>query len=146
MALSLFILERATFEEVRFKIYTMKRLFFIPPLLLILCSGCDLFGSNDEPDAVLLRVMNESTLDFSSIYVSFSEEGSLWDSVPNGKASEHHKFTIAYSYGFVEAKVDTVTYRLQPIDYVGESTLPNGYYTYKLDIVDGRLQGDIAKN
>ena len=41
---------------------------------------------------------------------------------------------MAYQYAFVEIKSGEDIYVLQPIDFVGETELPIGFYTYKLNI------------
>lgn len=49
-------------------------------------------------------------------------------------------FQKAYRYAFVELEIDGETYTLQPIDYVGDSPLKNGLYTYQIDANDSQEQ------
>lgn len=48
--------------------------------------------------------------------------------------SEYKTFDFAYRYAFVEFEIDGETFTLQPIDYVGETPLENGKYSYKINV------------
>lgn len=43
---------------------------------------------------------------------------------------------IELKLAFVQLEIDGETYALQPIDYVGETPLENGSYTYQIDAND----------
>lgn len=124
-----------------------RYIFYLFSLLLaFFLAGCGSTGLNDDPDDILLRVMNKSNTDFSSVLVSFPEAEGNYGGVSAGQTSEYQKYSMAYNYGYVEVKAGGETYRIQPIDYVGEDPLENGHYTYVLDIVKGELKGNIMQN
>lgn len=117
------------------------KLLAVPVLSLLfafLLAGCDARDLDGDPDAVLLRVENASSADFSSVRIGFDETEN-YGAVASGQTSEYRAFDTAYSYGYVEVEAGDRTYRIQPIDYVGEEPLENGHYTYELDIEEGRL-------
>lgn len=125
----------------------MKRSIFIPlSLILILFAGCDAINSGDNPNAVFLRVANNSNINFSSVVVGFPQSEASYGTIPAGKATEYHQVDAVYSYGYVKVKADESTYKIQPIDFVGEEPLGNGYYTYKLNINKNQLTGKIVKD
>lgn len=126
----------------------MKRVIFISlSSLLIFFVGCNVLDSNNKPDNVHLRVVNKSSIDFSSVLVSYPEATIIFNKVPAGQASKYKDFDIAYRSPFVKAKADTNTYIIRgPIDYLGDEPLKNGYYSYELTLVEGHLKGDIVSN
>lgn len=125
----------------------MKRYVFIPlSLVLILFSGCDMLGLDDDADAVYLRVANKSNTDFSSVLVAFpGGVKSSYSSISAGQTSEYHKLDAVYHYGYAKIKAEGNMYAMQIYDVVGEEPLGNGHYTYNLDIVDGKLRGEIVQ-
>lgn len=105
---------------------------------LVLClSGCD--ALNDSPGRVLLRVENRSPVDLTNVLVRFTDTPRNYGAVEAGMFSDYRPFTTAYRYGYIEAQTPDTTYRLQPIDYVGESPLQAGRYTYRLTLEDEQL-------
>lgn len=126
----------------------MKRLPFPVTLLLfaVLLAGCSSVGGDDEPDAVLLRLENGSSADFSSALVRFPEAEAGYGALAAGEASDYREFDTAYSFGFVKIEAGGNTYRIQPIDYVGEEPLENGRYTYELSLTDGELEMEFAQD
>jgi hypothetical protein len=50
-----------------------------------------------------------------------------------GDVSEYKTFEKAYRYAYIELIVEGEIYRLQPNDYVGETPLAIGNYTYELN-------------
>lgn len=102
-------------------------------LLVLLLTGCD--SSDDGP--TLLRVENAGATDFSEVVVQFTGSPARFGALPAGQASSYRTFDVAYRYGYIEVTADGETYVLQPIDYVGETPLGAGRYTYRLNIAEG---------
>ena len=67
----------------------------------------------------------------------YSQEKEFEDLDP-GEQSGYKIFDLAYRYAFVELVIEGDTFTLQPIDYVGESPLPHGNYTYAIDADDSQ--------
>lgn len=86
------------------------------------------------PGTVRLRVANASQWDFEQVVVGFPEESLDYGSIPAGGASEYQVARKAYRYGRIEARAGGTTMVSQPIDYVGESPLSPGSYTYRIDV------------
>lgn len=107
----------------------MKRLLSALALLLPLAAAaaCDpVVGS--EPDAVEIRVYNNSDHTFHDVTVN----GQRLGDVPAGEYSRYGRFEEAYRYGAVRTVVLGRPMGVTPIDYVGETPLPPGRYTYLL--------------
>jgi len=102
--------------------------------------GCGIFGSED---ATRLRIENASDVDFTSVRVSFPEAEASFGAIASDRRSEYQRVGEAYRYGFVKVEAEGETYRIQPIDYVGEEPLEPGRYTYQLDIVESELVLDL---
>ena len=104
-------------------------------LILIFALACLAACSkeNDEGD-IRIRLSNISEYDFEHITVNTSTGDVSYGSLESGKSSAYKSFDLAYRYAFIELSADGGTYTLQPIDYVGETPLDNGNYTYQLDL------------
>ena len=89
---------------------------------------------------VNIRVANESSFPFSDVEVVFPQDSVDYGAVPADGTSEYRRVTQAYSYALIIVQVGGEELRLQPIDYVGETELPAGRYTYALNVtIEGRL-------
>lgn len=102
----------------------MKKLCLI--LFTALLFNCT---TDSETAQVRLRVTNVSDYNFENIVVRDKD----FNNLNFGQTSEYQIFDYAYSYDFIELKIDGKTYTIQPIDFVGESKLKNGDYTYAID-------------
>lgn len=83
---------------------------------------------------------NSSLFDFSELIIRSHSNPIEFGTVPSGAKSDYEKFDKAYRYGMVELIADGEEFRIIPFDYVGETPLVNGNYTYKLSLqnrVDG---------
>jgi len=81
-------------------------------------------------DRVNLRVLNNSDYDFKNVTVNSVYMGDI----KKYHASDYKEFEMAYHYGAVQFEVNDKKFRWQPIDYVGETPLPKGKYTYMISI------------
>ena len=102
-------------------------------ITIVTLLGCSKDNENNE---VKIRLSNLSQYDFHNIIVNTTTGYVNFEDLNSGQKSEYKKFDKAYSYSFVELEIDGETYTLQPIDYVGETLLKNGNYTYQLDAND----------
>ncbi len=104
----------------------MRKLLALVALLLPLAavSACEpLTGSSDD---VEIRVYNNSDHTFHDVVVN----GVALGDVAAGEYSRYAGFEEAYHYGAVSATVDGKPLGIMPIDYVGETPLRPGRYTY----------------
>lgn len=105
-------------------------LFFLAFLILSSCSDSE----DPNPDAVYIRIENNSLHDFSDLIVRSNSSPVEFGTVPSGTKSNYKVFEKAYRYGMVQLKADGDEFKIIPFDYVGETPLTNGYYTYKLSL------------
>ena len=98
------------------------------------CSPVDSEPGNQTglADATWVRIQNVSTSDFENIIVGEHDYGAL----SAGAFSEYADLGVAYTYNYVELTADGAEFVIQPIDYVGETPLGVGYFTYQVDITD----------
>ena len=111
-------------------------------VILLLCVLMGLVACSDEKDygPVNIRLSNVSDFDFENIVVNPYSEQENYGELASGEISGYREFNKAYSYAFVELTIDGETYTIQPIDYVGETPLAQGNYTYQLDVTDSQGQ------
>ena len=110
----------------------MKRYILVLASLVFLLSSC-VDGLNPRRN-VLIRIENISPFDFSELVVNTSGGEQDYGNLGTGQFSIYKDFEFAYEYAFISLIIDGDTLTLQPIDYVGETKLNNGKYTYQLDI------------
>ena len=105
---------------------------FILAFTIIGCSSDD----NSKNTEVRIRLSNVSPFDYKNITVNTIS----FDQVNSGEKTAYKTFEIAYRYGFIELEIDGATHTIQPIDYVGETPLKNGDYTYQISANDSKEQ------
>ena len=123
------------------KSHYLLRISFFLMFVISACSSdpdndqvCPLIS--DDEGAVEIRINNNSNFDFSDVIVDTGGGRHSFCSVNAGESSFYRSFQKAYRYAFVELTIDGTVFTLQPIDYVGETLLRNGKYTYVLDASD----------
>lgn len=101
-------------------------------LALAVAGACSTPLGDDKEGDILLRVANESAVAFDRTFVQFPEDQVEFGPLPANGTSAYVRVTTAYRYAYILVEVAGQDYVLQPIDYVGESTLGPGKYTYAL--------------
>ena len=110
----------------------MKRflILIIAITAMISCSK----DSSDNPSGLKIRLSNSSQYNFKDIVINTTTGYVNFGNLNSGEKTEYKEFNKAYRYAFVKLEIDGKTYTIQPIDYVGESTLKDGSYTYQIDV------------
>jgi hypothetical protein len=71
---------------------------------------------------------------FDRVFVQFPEQGEDYGTLVPGEASGYRQVELAYRYAYVDVLADGKSYVLQPFDYVGETPLGKGRFTYVLGL------------
>lgn len=103
-------------------------------IFLLMAVGCT---SVQESTAggVEIRVANRSDRDFDQVDVTFGSKKVSYGPVAQGSTSEYKEAKEeAYRYALVVVTAGGEEFRFQPIDFVGETPLAPGRYTYALNI------------
>jgi hypothetical protein len=100
-------------------------------LLTIIFYSC---SSTEESTDLQIRISNVSEFNFENIIVNASGEKVNFGNLNSNANSEFKSFDLAYRYAFVEFQIDGETFTLQPIDYVGETPLDSGKYSYEINV------------
>lgn len=95
-------------------------------LVIILTISC----TTDDDTEVRLRLANVSDFDYTNISI---RNGVSYEDLEAGSISEYQTFESSYSYMFVQLVIHQDTLLIQPIDFVGESLIRGGDYTYEID-------------
>lgn len=120
-----------------------NRSLFVLTAVAFVLAGC---RSAMEPSDVQVRVRNASALDFESVAVQFPGSREEYGALAAGEATDYRAVETAYRIATVEVRVEGEVLRLQVIDYVGETPLPAGRYTYRLIVAGGeRLELELVE-
>lgn len=122
---------------------TLQSLWIGAALLGLVLAGCgsgqpgpaDGGANGGGAGGVEVRVANRSDRDFERVDVTFQSNKVEYGALARGATSEYRQVNeAAYRYALVEITAGGQTFRLQPIDFVGETPLAPGRYTYGLNI------------
>ena len=106
----------------------MLRLISAATLLFLLAlAACD---PADGPS--MIRIHNVSTYEYQELEVGDELYGTLGPDA----YTEYREYPIAYRYNYVRLTITGDEFVLQPIDYVGETPLGPGNFTYEIDVAD----------
>jgi hypothetical protein len=111
----------------------MKPLLFYSCLLLGL-AACK--KETEDPAGVSIRVRNGSAYPFTSLVVNTSGGENNYGALAVGQSSDYAPFTRAYGYAAVKATINGAEVSFMPHDYVGETPLKPGQYTYVVEVVN----------
>ena len=116
-------------------------------VVLLSQAGCDSpllpWGGGD----VEIRIQNASAFPFERVDVVFPEDEVSYGSIRANSASAYRDVSKAYRYAYIEVEIGGEELVVQPIDYVGESLLRSGRYTYVLNVtVEGHLTLDFRED
>lgn len=121
----------------------MKNAITLVFIVLLLAAGCT--DRDDNLTAINIRVKNDSNITFDKVQVGGDEF--VHTNVATGNFSEYLEYETAYQYAYISIESGAETYVLQPIDFVGETPLDIGFYTYVLDVSeDGDVSLDFVRD
>lgn len=95
-----------------------------------------------KPPAAELRILNSTPYTITSCTVNpgtWSTEHN-YGRVGISEFSNYYSFDTVYRYGYINVHMNNKTYELFPIDYMGETPLRLGRFTYKLTYLPPRDQ------
>ncbi len=108
----------------------MKRFLILAISVFIFNISCN--DQNDELNGVQIRVKNSSSITYDTIQVGSEEM--IHTNIAPGNYSEYLIYESAYRYAYINISSADESYILQPIDFVGETPLPIGFYTYEIGL------------
>ena len=107
-------------------------------LLFLFFSSCGI--QDGEPNGVFIRVQNNSDVNFEEVSVQSGNAEQAFGDILSRTSSDYRQFDYAFRYGAVWLNAEGVALSLIPIDYVGETPLRDGYYTYRIGLSSANLQ------
>ncbi len=110
----------------------MKKITISLFIYALVFTGCNVVGNNDTE--VEIRVKNNSSYTIEGFRISTGGGDFTYETLAPGEVSDYKLYDYSYSYFFVSFSIDTNDFVKQPIDYVGESKIKNGKYTYNIAI------------
>lgn len=92
---------------------------------------------------VQLRLANMSDVDFERVIVTVNGRETDYGALPKGNMSAYSLQNGIYRYADVKIIAEGKTYQFIPIDFMGETPLAAGNYTYVLEVVEADTQVSI---
>ena len=108
----------------------MKKFLILAISVFLINISCN--DRDDELNGIQIRVKNVSSINFDTIQVGGDEM--VHTNILPDEYSGYLIYESAYSYAYINITSAEETYILQPIDFVGESALPLGFYTYEIGL------------
>ena len=109
----------------------MLKSMLIPAMTLAALAGC---AALPEEQGTMVRLHNSSAYRLENVRVNFSNGPIAYGSLAPGARTVYREAGTAYRYAYIEAELNGQRVVLQPIDYVGETPLGPGSYTYRLTV------------
>jgi hypothetical protein len=109
----------------------LTRAFALAFASLFLAAGCAPTKS-PQPSTVQIRLKNAGTVPIENIRVNFQGQTETFDTLAPGANSPYRTIAKTYRYAYIEATVAGQRAIVQPEDFVGETLLPSGKYTWTL--------------
>jgi hypothetical protein len=81
---------------------------------------------------VLLRVENTLNVTIDSVIIALPGGQQVYTNIGSNTKSGYKAFKFIYNYAYIKVYTGNSSLVLQPIDYVGETKIENGSYTYRL--------------
>ncbi|UPY77781.1 hypothetical protein FH581_002650 [Leptospira weilii] len=103
----------------------VREIYFMTLLLF----GASLGGGSTQTS---IRVLNDSDFNFKNVQVADKNFGDI----AAHQHSDYKSFEIAYRYNYVKLFIKDQEFVIQPKDYVGETPLGMGKFTYLLRVTD----------
>ena len=107
------------------------RQFFVAAIVAATAACGNPFGS-DGPTRIRLR--NASPFELTSVTFAPGSERVEFARIGPNATTEYRSVEHAYSYGYFNALIDGDRRTIQPIDFVGESYIGEGRFTYVITI------------
>ncbi|WP_200975162.1 hypothetical protein [Echinicola sp. 20G] len=114
----------------------MKKLLLLFFYFFIFISCTD----DTEPNSVNIRLRNVSSYDFKNIVINTGTGNAELGDLDANHTSSYRAYESAYRYAYIKVEIEGDAYVIQPIDFVGETPLKNGKYTYQIDANDSEEQ------
>ncbi len=92
----------------------------------------------ESESEVSIRIENVSDYDYQSVLVNAWDTNVQYGDVKSGETTDYQSHPLAYRYAFVRLSISGDTTVIQPIDFVGETPLSPGRYTYAIDADDSQ--------
>jgi len=108
----------------------MKQFLILIMSVFLINTGCT--DKDDELNGIQIRVKNVSSLNYDTIQVGGDEM--THDNVAPDTYSDYLIYESAYRYAYIAIKSGEENFVLQPIDFIGETELPLGFYTYEIGL------------
>lgn len=106
-------------------------------IMILACSDDPISGNDNlDPNATNIRLHNISDYDFENVEIHPWNEATQYGDIDSGDKTGYEPFERAFRYAYVRLFIGGIEFIIQPIDYVGETPLGPGTFTYELDVVD----------
>lgn len=111
---------------------------FVPGLtLLVSAIACMAAEEPGSSTAVRIRIANISEVPYSDVTIRFPRQTEDYGDLAPGAISEYRDVEVAYKYASVTLTANGRMHRALAADYLGETKLEPGAYTYTLDLDRG---------
>ena len=105
--------------------------------IVALATGCNNPFSSDSGTRIRLR--NASAFELTNVTFRPGQPKLEFDRIRPGEATNYVTVPNSYGYGYLEVLVNGSRRVIQPIDYVGESYIGDGRFTFEITVESSTL-------
>ncbi len=110
----------------------MKKVYLFIVLFGLIIMACSKEETTSSNDGIFIRLKNTSVYNYKNIIVEAGMTANVYEDLEPNQISEYQEFDSAFAYAFVELEIEGNTFTIQPIDFIGETMLEDGFYTYEI--------------
>jgi len=111
-------------------------------VLVATVAACANLLSSDDGTRVRLR--NASSFELTAVTFASGQASLEYARIAPGETTDYVRVENAYSYGMLDVLVGGQHRRIQPIDFVGESYIGDGKFTYVITVDAGTRNPQVA--
>ncbi len=103
------------------------------------CKEHSITACSQDPNKTNIRIKNISDYKFCNVIVNPSFDHLNCGNLIEGGQTCYRSVEVAYNYAYIQLFIGDKEFILQPYDFVGETALGVGNFTYLIDVTDYNL-------
>jgi hypothetical protein len=113
-------------------------------ILMLALAACSNPFSEEGP--TLVRLENTSAVELTDVTFSSGHDPLTFARIAPGERTEYVEVESSYSYGYLKVTANGRVHVIQPIDYVGESEIGPGRFTWRIVLTETGVNANLRRD